>query len=653
MKLINIEIKNFGPFQEANFEFKNGNIFPIVALNNAGKTSLLNAVKWCLYGNLKVGKGKHSRILNDATRINSKGEELEVSVKLTFEKNNKKYPQIERTIKYLSDSKNRYASFGNDEIIFIEATKEGSKRHTFQEATHKINELLPEEVSDFFLMDGEVLEDKLRKNSSKESKTQIKESIEQLCRLDEYDEIIDDLEIIYNKIHKQIMSNSDSSDMKSLGAELEEYKKIIELKNKERTEILNNRDEVKAKLSELSKRLSESDEKFILNLESNRKKLLAELKSLNKEISDDLVLEQKTNVELMFYNITEKHRTKLEKDIDHIQKSENYPPAIDHNILKKIISDKLCICGQKCTDLKKIKKLLEGEDYSPLEDFVKNGYRNMDLIKSTVDTLNRELGILSEKIQSAENRKNKVTKDINEIDNKLRSSDKLDIKELSKKRSELENKEEELIKEEGNIDYQIGLIKDEINELDSRIKNMISTEDKLRLMNNQKELVSDTITTLKIIRSEILNEVKDKLIVDINSAFKKLHHEGKSYAVSIDNRFVFSISKKTSGEDYTNEISSGSALLFGYALMTSLKMNTGFNFPIIVDSPLGKLDHLNRKNVINEVPKILGNKQIIFLFTSGEYDSEIEKVMKKQKMGNNLKIKGYPDKHYSEVIYDK
>ena len=57
MRLINIEIKNFGPFQEANFGFKNGNIFPIVALNNAGKTSLLNAVKWCLYGNLKVGKG--------------------------------------------------------------------------------------------------------------------------------------------------------------------------------------------------------------------------------------------------------------------------------------------------------------------------------------------------------------------------------------------------------------------------------------------------------------------------------------------------------------------------------------------------------------------------------------------------------------------
>lgn len=653
MKLINIEIKNFGPFQEANFEFKNGNIFPIVALNNAGKTSLLNAVKWCLYGNLKVGKGKNSRILNDAARINSNGEKLEVSVKLTFEKNNKKYPQIERTIEYISDSKNQYASFGNDEIIFIEATKEGSKRHTFQEATHKINELLPEEVSDFFLMDGEELEDKLRKNSSKESKTQIKESIEQLCRLDEYDEIIENLEIIYKKINKRIMSNSESSDLRSLGEELEEFKKIIELKNGERTEILNSRAEVKAELSELSKILSESDEKFILNLESNRKELLAELKILNEELSDDLVLEQKTNVELMFYNITKKHRTNLEKDIDHIQKSENYPPAIDHNILKKIISDKLCICGQKCTDLKKIKKLLEGEDYSPLEDFVKNGYRNMDLIKSTIDTLNRDLKILSEKIQSAENRKNKITKDIDEIDNKLRSSNKLDIKELSKKRSELENRDEELIKEEGNLEYRIGFIKDKINELDSRIKNMISTEDKLRLMNNQKELVSDTIETLKIIRSEILNRVKDKLIVDINSAFKKLHHEGKSYVVSIDDRFVFSISKKISGDDYTNEISSGSALLFGYALMTSLKMNTGYNFPIIVDSPLGKLDHLNRKNVINEVPKILGNKQIIFLFTSGEYDSEIEKVMKKQKIGKEIRIKGYPDKHYSEAIHDE
>ena len=87
--------------------------------------------------------------------------------------------------------------------------------------------------------------------------------------------------------------------------------------------------------------------------------------------------------------------------------------------------------------------------------------------------------------------------------------------------------------------------------------------------------------------------------------------------------------------------------------MTSLKKNTGYNFPILVDSPLGKLDHINKKNVINVVPKILDNEQIIFLFTSDEYNSEIEKIMKKQKIGNEIQIKGYPDKNYSVVIYDE
>ena len=137
---------------------------------------------------------------------------------------------------------------------------------------------------------------------------------------------------------------------------------------------------------------------------------------------------------------------------------------------------------------------------------------------------------------------------------------------------------------------------------------------------------------------------------DINTVFKKLHHEGKSYTVSIDDKFIFSISKKSGGMDYTNEISSGSSLLFGYALMTSLKINTGFNFPIIVDSPIGKLDHIHCINVINQIPKILKGEEIIFLFTSKEYDSDIKKALRKQNTGRDIKIVGHPDEHYSEVI---
>ena len=53
MRITNIDIKNYRQYQSLTFQFpqsKINDIHIIVAQNGVGKTNLLNAITWCLYG---------------------------------------------------------------------------------------------------------------------------------------------------------------------------------------------------------------------------------------------------------------------------------------------------------------------------------------------------------------------------------------------------------------------------------------------------------------------------------------------------------------------------------------------------------------------------------------------------------------------------
>ena len=53
MRILNIFISNYRQYQSLSFSFpesKSNDIHIIVAQNGVGKTNLLNAITWCLYG---------------------------------------------------------------------------------------------------------------------------------------------------------------------------------------------------------------------------------------------------------------------------------------------------------------------------------------------------------------------------------------------------------------------------------------------------------------------------------------------------------------------------------------------------------------------------------------------------------------------------
>ena len=64
------------------------------------------------------------------------------------------------------------------------------------------------------------------------------------------------------------------------------------------------------------------------------------------------------------------------------------------------------------------------------------------------------------------------------------------------------------------------------------------------------------------------------------------------------------------------------------------------NIPVIIDTPLGKIDDEHRDNITNDLPKFLKGTQLILLMTPTEYDAVVKKNLNKFVVkGNSYLIK--------------
>ena len=69
----------------------------------------------------------------------------------------------------------------------------------------------------------------------------------------------------------------------------------------------------------------------------------------------------------------------------------------------------------------------------------------------------------------------------------------------------------------------------------------------------------------------------------------------------------------------------GQGQIFSLSFILSLaslasKGKNNIDFPLFMDSPLGRLDRENRKNIISNVPKL--TNQLILLLTDSEYTNK-------------------------------
>jgi DNA sulfur modification protein DndD len=627
MQLIKLTIKNFMPYKgETQLVFPNDstkNTLIVTGDNMRGKTSLLNSIRWALYGN---AIDRHSKTIPLQKLINieaAREGDWEMESNLEFSVNNDVYNLTRKAKKHgLVSTPNSPDDFKVEVYLSINSNLQMGDR-----VEEIINGVLPEEISRFFLFDGELLQEyeELLIEGSDQGK-KIKMAIEQAMGVPYISYASSDL----TKAKSEFNSEVTKIAAKEIGLNAT-VKRIEGLNERKKSgeENLNSLkqglDENKDKLDQLETQIDELDKLsiFAANLSSAEKNL--------KQKNDELKEKEKEQKKLLsdFWRDLIKNKLLKEKDklaseekliFDKMQKKAEL--AVEIVQLNRYLSENKCpTCQQpKVINDEGAKK----EELSRKESQLISLGLDDDAYTLIKTKLKKIDAVLSKTVQGqyAQLRKDcaEINIQINKLDREIETNkDNLnghDHNEIINKRKERDwfVKEQERIK--GKIkeaETEISKIDAEISVENTKIKN--DSSQKGTSLSKKVELLENLIKVFDNSKSRLRDKFKCEVEKNATQTFLKLSTQDAYQGLAINENYGLSIID-SQGQNVPLR-SAGAEQVVALSLIDGLSKARRSRGPIVMDTPFGRLDTKHRKNILKFLPDS-ANQLVLFV-----HDGEI------------------------------
>ncbi len=599
------------------------NVMLVYGDNMRGKTSFLNAIRWCFYGK---AIGRHLRTIStiDLVNIDAAAEDdWNVEIKINFTHNDHSYELIRRL------EKKEFVSTPTIDANFTEIhlLKRDGKPLNAGMIQNEINQIIPEEISRFFLFDGELLqeyENLLLQDVNIQGKS-IKDKIEQVLGVPaltkgktQFTELLNDASKIQRK---ELNKNKKLEDYGKAQNKLEEEIQLIESDNHE---LMSELDKLNDEITRIDEELKNS-ESFL-----NQKDALDELKNkkntINQKISafinDNILLFQtvwkdiiKNSVKSSISDLKEK-REELKSEIEN----NNYSQFRVSSLLESIDKNECINCEQSIqvdtiSELRTKAKLLQNSVLN-VKDSSDKLYNISEKIErlGSIDSADESERILKniKEINSLKFDRIGIETKIDDIHSKIKDED---TTTLTQKRDKLVN----LRVEEDRLNQSINTNQESID------KKQKEYDTFTQLISNDKSNKGE-LSSIRVRMYQSLVKVFDHSIVKLRdslkttvadlatSAFKQLTTETTYKGLKINENYGLSI-RDQEGRN-VNERSAGAEQIVALALIDGLNKTARNSGPIIMDTPFGRLDLKHRSNVLKYLPKMAD--QIILLVHEGE-----------------------------------
>ncbi|KEQ17846.1 AAA family ATPase [Endozoicomonas numazuensis] len=630
MKLKELTVTNFMPYkgkQTVCFpQHDTQNVMLLFGDNMRGKTSFLNAMRWGFYG---VALGRHLRSIPRLNMINIEAAtdgNWNMSVVLKFSDGGKSY-EIRRLIEKKNHVSQPKVDADFEETVWLNIDGERQPGDTVE---NQINQIVPEEISRFFLFDGELLqeyENLLIEGDAQGEK--IKEHIEQALGVpalihgrDEFNSLLKDARRIQARDAKkntelkryaeqqtqlEIKLTSIENDLKDLEAERVDIEKKIDDIDDE----LKNTEGVQRKKVELEGLSAERKaiERQLVDLSNEQRELLktAWLDVLHSNMSPLLETIKRRRDSLQTLVET---KTKLSTQINMLQKSIDNPSCVTCN--QVIPDEKIQPIRDQIASLRAEEELAV---YNPEEIRQLNSkIDKLSVIRSANEGLRlqqnedkqRQLDV---RLIRVETKWDELQEEIREFDTDqiIRQRDKRDQYKALLARLNVDITNAKLARDK-NIKEQ-----DHIATLISKSAGGQGQKSSIRV-NMYQDLES--------IFTKGIDQLRDGLRGDVeqysSAAFAELTTEKSYRGLQINHNYGLSIVDQAGR--VLKERSAGAEQVVALSLIDGLNRTARKSGPIVMDTPLGRLDPKHRSNVLKYLPKMAD--QVVLLVHDGEIDPD-------------------------------
>lgn len=632
MRIEKLVLKNYRRFKNLEILFdKNSrhDLHFIMGDNGTGKTNLLNAINWCLYGKepheSSTSNFKHSPTGSDIEklpRLNVYTENSnKVLVELWVELEDNNYVIFHREESYdFKDNKTLSKPIKSDFYVDKSDHKGNRNFERGNDANLIVQQLFPEAIKEYFFFDGERLDTYFQETTAQ----QISQEIFIISYINALESMKDHSEQIIKDLEKE--AGQFSSNIEETRTEIEETKnqlKEVEIRINETKQQL---EIAKKKINEYHSMLKNQPNVGELERE------LSKLKNIREKKYEVLRDQESKKRDLIFdYTIilglwpVVKSSLKLIND----KKNKNELPPVNEKILEETLKHENCdVCGRYLDAQTKDEIFLNLKNYRKTSKYVKKLEPMENPLRVCEDKANnfkKELEEINNLIKTSKKEFEYFDSSIISIKEKLGGYDIDKIKNWHLERENFENIYENNLKRLGQLETQQRTLKSKDKNLKNEFDKRVSKNKKANKIQKKIKFINKALNVILKTRKNIMNETRSNIEKETKTLFFGLLWKKSTFKdIKIDSKYNMSVIHEL-GYECLNDLSAAERELLALSFTLALHKVSGYDAPILIDTPIARIAGENRENFANTFLDITKEKQIILLLTPDEYSEGIKK----------------------------
>lgn len=640
------------------------NVTVILGINTSGKTTLIQAFRWCLYGG-KSCSFKTKEVLNAEVEEDMNPlENRKVSVEIVLVHEGREYT-IWRTQTFKINEMGRLKA--EDEILKIQYKEDNGEQQgiSAHDTAKTINKILPEGLSDYFFFDGERISDI-------NNRSDVVAAVRGLMGLDVIGEARDRLDpssakSVTSKLTKELDTGSDQE-----GANLSQ--KLTEVQEK-REGLIARIKEAESEIEYFENRKTELSQMLLDNEQSKQNQQRRETLEHDVEHCQTNIKQAETRIKsefqrgaLSFFALPLLECAR--KTIDDSKQDGEGIPEMRQAAIDYILERNYCICGCDLEENQGARKRIESEKkllppahigtllrtqkgkYLQFEEASK-GYVQV-VIESHSD-FRRNIRYLDEKQE-----------ELDDVSKEIADSPNVDVVKIEKDYADNEKSLEDKRELFKHLNQQIGATDNEIDSIEKRIDSLTVTSEKNRKLKRYIMYSKAIFGRFDKAYSEKETEVKEKLLESVNRIFSKMYHGQRTVSLNDKYQIILSAqlntSKKQTDESKGLEAVKNFSFIAGLVDLARQKIQDASSgtedeldkelrdntepYPLVMDAPFSNADEIHISNISRIIPDIA--EQVILIVMKKDWD--IAKESLEEKVGRRYLIEKINNSETNSIV---
>lgn len=623
LKIRSIALTDFGPFKdEQHIEFPGEDGVSIIyGENMRGKTTLLNAIRFALFGKI-IARGNTQADLHQIGNwetVKEKGK-YGFKVVLDFENEGSKY-QLTREYKPRSGVTTPQSDLDYQQDVYLK--KDGSVLGP-DARNSELARIMPEAVSRFFLFDGELLQqyEELLRNES-EMGHNIKDAIEKILGVPILTNGRADLsELLKDAQKRESKAAQKNQKTQTLGVQHEALLQQRDGNQKDTSRLKDDLENLRAGKSAKEEMLRKWEKTKSLLDERNRMrdeidKIEGQLREREEKKKELLTVAWRGLLAARIRSTREGLEQVLKEARDANQRSILSTDMAEK--LRKALDEGMCsTCGQDLSAEAKarlsavVTESLSSEERANIEARIRDVESRIAALKQSeaasneavIREVQNAIGNLKVRKADAEDRLTEIkdqTKDLDETAmRRLFSEYEKAITEMSILAEGIKKQEETL-----------KAINDNIAKVEAEISKFADAD--LDAERARKELCDKLRSLFAEAVDLYRGRLRTKVEKDATDLFLKLTSEPEYKSLKINDSYGLTIVHEDGSEIPVR--SAGAEHIVALSLMGALQRNAPLRGPLVMDSPFGRLDDRHTTKVVQALP-VMADQVMLLVYES-------------------------------------